>query len=286
MPADKSSDRRMISDRRQKRPSPLVGAAAALAVVALASGCASTPQDPEAAAVRAELDDPLEPLNRYVFDVNDGLDILLLRPVADIYRGVVPEPIRTSVRSFLRNLRSPIDFANEVLQGDVEGAETAAARFLVNTTIGFAGLADVAAEAGLPYTEEDFGQTLAVWGVAPGPYLVLPVLGPSNVRDTAGYAVDSLADPVNIYLRNNDASWLVFTRLGVTAVDNRSRTIELVDDLRANSIDYYAAVRSLYRQNRANQINDGAAAPGADEFPDFEERAPAVDTAPRNPTSR
>lgn len=276
----------MNSERRQKRPSPLVRAAAALAAVALVSGCASTPQDPQAAAVRAELNDPLEPLNRYVFDVNDGLDILLLRPVADIYRGIVPEPIRTSVRSFLRNLRSPIDFANEVLQGDVEGAETAAARFLVNTTIGFAGLADVASDVGLPYTEEDFGQTLAVWGVEPGPYLVLPVLGPSNVRDTVGYAVDSLADPVNLYLRNNDASWLVFTRLGVDAVDRRSRTIELVDDLRASSIDYYAAVRSLYRQTRANQITDGAAGTGADEFPDFEERAPTVDTAPRNPTSR
>jgi len=257
---------------------------AAVAALALAAGCASVPEDREAAAVQAEQNDPLEPFNRYVSDVNDGLDILVLRPVADIYRGVVPQPLRESVRSFLRNLRSPVDFANEVLQGDVEGAETVAARFLVNTTIGFAGLADVASDAGLEYDMEDFGQTLAVWGVEPGPYLVLPVLGPSNVRDTVGYAVDSVADPVDIYLRNNDAAWLVFTRLGVDAVDRRSRTIELVDDLRANSIDYYAAVRSLYRQNRASQIRDGA--PGGEEFPDFDDEAAPVDTGAGNAISR
>lgn len=259
------------------------GLIGALAAAALATGCAATPADPQVAAIQAEANDPIEPFNRFVFDINEGFDLLLLRPAAELYRGVLPRPVRDSVRNFLRNLRSPLDFANEVLQGDVEGAETAAARFLVNSTIGFAGLGDPATEVGLPYAEEDFGQTLAVWGVGSGPYLILPVLGPSNVRDATGRLVESVADPVNIYLRNNDLRWLIFTRLGVTGVDGRSRAIELVDDLRANSVDYYAAVRSLYRQSRENLINDGA--PPAEEFPDFTTEAP-VDRGGRGAISR
>jgi phospholipid-binding lipoprotein MlaA len=248
-------------------------AARAVGLAALAgvlAGCAAMPNDPQVAAARVEANDPIEPFNRWIFDINEGFDLLLLKPVAVIYREVVPDPLRDNVRNVLTNLRAPVSVANDVLQGDVKGAGDTAARFLVNSTIGFAGLADVASEIGKPPRDEDFGQTLAVWGVGEGPYVVLPLLGPSTVRDTAGLVVDGVADPVNIYLRNNDLNALVFARAGLSAVDTRSRLIEVIDDLKVNSIDYYATVRSLYRQRRNDQIRDGVGT--GDEFPVFDDQ--------------
>jgi phospholipid-binding lipoprotein MlaA len=199
--------------------------------------------------------------------------VLLLKPVAVVDREVIPDPLRTNVRNFLTNLRAPVSAANDVLQGDFKGAGDTAARFLVNSTLGFGGLADVAAATGKLPQDEDFGQTLAVWGVGEGPYLVLPLYGPSNVRDVGGFAVDSFADPVNRYLRNNDHDALVYARIGVSAVDARSRLIEVIDDLKVNSIDYYATVRSLYRQRRNDLIRDGVGT--GDEFPVFEPARPS-----------
>lgn len=239
-----------------RRGTRLAGAA----LVALSLGaCAFPPSDPVELEAYREANDPLEGVNRAVFGLNEGTDILLIRPAAEVYRGVVPNPVRDAVRNFLRNLTSPIVIANQLLQGDLEGATVAAKRFVVNTTVGVAGFIDVAAQNGLPYEGEDFGQTLAVWGVPEGPYVVLPLFGPSNVRDAVGLAADTAADPVRIIATNANQENLVVARGAATGIDTRAGLIEPVDDLRKSSLDYYATVRSLYRQRRAVDIEDKTA---------------------------
>ena len=200
--------------------------------------------------------DPLEGLNRGIFEFNRVVDGVFLKPMAQIYRGVLPQFAQDSVRSFLRNLRSPLVLANDVLQGDIDRAGTTIGRFVINSTLGILGLWDVASEFGMPHHDEDFGQTLAVWGVGEGFYLMLPILGPSNPRDVVGLAAEIYADPVNIYLRNEDLEYLTYVRAGLRSIDARARSIEVLDELERNSLDYYAAIRSLYRQQRANEIRN------------------------------
>ena len=230
--------------------------AAALAM-GLLSACATPPQDPELRAEFEKQNDPIERLNRGVFEVNYALDALLLKPAAQSYRDLVPDYGRDSVRSFLNNLGTPVVLANDVLQGEAERARITVARFLVNTTLGVGGLFDVATGLGLVYHGEDFGQTLAVWGTDEGIYLMLPLFGPSNPRDGIGLIVDFLIDPVNWYARDYDRVYLTYGRAGAHAVDYRSRNIELLDELEETSIDYYTAIRSLYRQRRADEIANG-----------------------------
>ncbi len=217
------------------------------------TGCASTKRDFQ---TNAPISDPLEPLNRGVFAFNNTLDRFLVEPVAKIYNAIFPDFFRDGVQNFMRNLRAPLIVGNNVLQGDFKGAGVATARFAINTTAGIAGLIDVAAAQGLEYQPEDFGQTLAVWGLGDGFYLVLPLLGPTTLRDGTGAFVDAFADPVRLYAFNRDEEWIYYTRGLVEAVDNRARIIRAVDDLRRNSLDYYAAVRSAYTQNRRALIRD------------------------------
>jgi phospholipid-binding lipoprotein MlaA len=202
--------------------------------------------------------DPLEGVNRAVFEFNRVVDGLLIKPAAQIYRGVLPQQAQDSVRSFLRNLRTPAILVNDVLQGDMDRAGTTISRFLVNTTLGIGGLFDVAGDhLGIPFHDDDFGQTLAVWGVGEGPYLVLPILGPSNPRDVVGLASEWYLDPVNLYFTNvRDDDWVPWVRAGLTGVDARARSLDALDQLERTSLDYYAAIRSLYRQNRDNQIRN------------------------------
>lgn len=202
--------------------------------------------------------DPLETVNRAIFSFNDTVDTFVIKPIAQGYRAIVPVPVRDAVRNFLRNLKSPINFANQVLQGDLTGAGTVATRFVVNSTIGVAGLMDVGENFGLEHEEEDFGQTLAVWGVPQGPYVVVPLLGPSNPRDIVGLVVDTIADPLNIYAEEHDKMWITYTRAGLTVIDNRARLIDPMDDLKRNSLDYYATIRSVYTQFRNAQVTDTA----------------------------
>lgn len=221
----------------------------------LLSGCALPPKDPVARAAWEEANDPLEPLNRVVFGFNQGVDILLLKPAAEVYHGITPDPVEKGVRNFLRNLRSPIILVNDLLQGDIKAASVTSSRMMVNTLFGVGGIIDVGEETGdLPFHDADFGQTLAVWGVGEGPYLVLPLLGPSSVRDATGSVVDSLGDPVSIYLRAEDADALILGRTGMTALDARVRVLGDLEELQETSLDYYAAIRSLYRQTRAREI--------------------------------
>jgi phospholipid-binding lipoprotein MlaA len=249
------------------------GARAAAIALALAgltlAGCA-TRSETAPGTQAAGVYDPLEPMNRAIYNVNEGADILVIRPVAEIYRGTVPDPIRTAVRNFLQNLAAPLVIANELLQADFAGAQTAFERLLVNTTIGIGGFVDIAGMyLDKPFLYEDFGQTLAVWGVPEGPYLVLPILGPSNFRDAGGRGVDFVADPVGIAV---DSDAFSYTRAGVSGVDTRAGLIEPIDDIRRNSLDPYAALRSLYQQRRETEIRDGAVAPSQEvEFPEFDD---------------
>ncbi len=203
-----------------------------------------------------EIADPIEPVNRAIFGFNDFIDKALLAPIAKIYKAVLPFPVRETVRSFIRNLKTPITLANNILQGDIEAAGNTLTRFTINSTLGMCGLFDVAHGYGFEYQEEDFGQTLAKWGAKDGFYLVLPILGPSSLRDTAGLAVDGFADPVRIVTNNTDNDWIYYTKSALEGVDTRSRLIEALDDLRNNNLDYYAAVRSAYSQKRISLINN------------------------------
>ncbi len=210
--------------------------------------------------------DPLEPTNRALFDFTLAVDRNLTRPIAIGYREVLPQPLRIVIRNFLDNLRSPVIFINDVLQGEPERAGTTFARAVVNTSVGVGGLFEVAEGWGMPKHSEDFGQTLAVWGVGEGSYLLVPLLGPSNTRDLFGFGVDFVLDPL-FYVRWGDERYIPWTRYGVHLIDLRSRTIEQVDDIERTSADFYAATRSLYRQNRSDAINNGIV--DVEELPDF-----------------
>ena len=241
----------------------LVGLLAALTLVA---GCASQPKsqddgwpasgDQEIAEVDQE-NDPLEVLNRLTFSFNLALDTFVFQPAAATYRFLLPVEVRDSVRNTLRNLRGPLILINDVLQGEFERAETTLVRFLVNSTVGVLGLFDVAADMGYPYHKEDFGQTLGAHGVGEGFYLVLPVFGPSNPRDGVGMLADIYLDPLTYAAQAADAEAYLVARTVIEGIDLRSRNIETVDDLKRDSIDFYARVRSLYRQSRANDISNG-----------------------------
>jgi phospholipid-binding lipoprotein MlaA len=201
--------------------------------------------------------DPLENVNRGVFEFNLFVDRWAIKPASQVYRDYLPQVVQDSVRSFLRNLRSPIIFGNNVLQGDFEGAGNTLGRFVVNSTLGVGGLFDPAGDQlDMPFKDEDLGQTLGVWGIGEGPYLVLPILGPSNPRDLVGVASEWYLDPLNLYATNNDADWVPWVRAGLRGIDTRARSIDVLDELERTSLDYYAAIRSLYRQQRANDIRN------------------------------
>ena len=204
------------------------------------------------AKAQTTVSDPLEPLNRGVFEFNRIADGLVLKPASQIYEFAVPQPVRRSVSNFLDNLRTPLYFANHLLQGEREQAGVALGRFMVNSTLGVFGLFDFATVLGVePLVQADFGQTLGTYGVGNGVYLVLPIIGPSTLRDAGGLAVDwMILDPFPHF---TDAE-VELARRGAGAVDARYRYGELLDDLEAQSLDFYIAARSAYLQNRAARI--------------------------------
>ncbi len=239
-------------------------AIAAVAVLVGLSGCATAPpaDDPDAVAAYEEINDPLEPMNRYFFELHLALDKLLLRPVAHIYHDAVPDLVQEGIRNFLDNLRSPLIFANDLLQGEVERAGDTFGRFVANSFIGMGGIFDVVPD--IERHSEDFGQTLAVWGVPEGPYLFLPLLGPAPPRDLTGRVIESYADPLNIWLRNEDKDELIYARTAISALDFRAANIKTFDELERTSLDFYAALRSLYRQSRGDAIRNGAPPPATE----------------------
>lgn len=228
--------------------------AAALSV----SSCATQPQSqpPGAAAAEENFHDPFEDTNRKIFDFNQVVDRHVLVPVAKAYRASLPQPVRDMVRDFLVNLKEPLVFANDALQANVGHARDTVVRFVVNSTIGIGGLVDVAGRWGIPFHEEDLGITLGVWGMPEGPYLVVPVLGPSNPRDLLAQAAESYGDPWNRIVSGNPYTlyWIPYVRGGVSGIDQRARYIDTLADIERTSLDYYATIRSLYRQRRAALI--------------------------------
>jgi phospholipid-binding lipoprotein MlaA len=246
------------------RPIPPIARRLPATLLALAllggalTGCATRPpaDDPEALEEFRATNDPIEPWNRAMYDVHQAIDTVVLRPVAVGYRAVVPGPVRTGVVNVLSNLRSPVILINDALQGETQRFGTTLGRFLLNTTLGVGGILDVAEDLGLPEHGEDFGQTFAVAGVEEGPYLFIPILGPSNPRDLLGYAADIAADPFTwLTFGNRDlAETLQYIRAGATVVSTRESLLDTLDDVQRTSLDPYATLRSAYRQRRAREI--------------------------------
>src|ERR1700722_779491 len=231
---------------------PAVVAAIGISAIGLGSACPAAAQTPAVAA--GDPGDPYENTNRAIFDFNQGVDRNVLVPVANGYRAVFPGPVRDSVHDFLQNLNSPIIFANDVLQGRLDLAGDTLGRFVVNTTIGFGGIVDVATKVGVPYHTNDLGITFASWGIPAGPILMLPVLGPSNPRDLAGEIGDSFGDPGNIAASHFHKVYASVARGATSGIDERSRNIESLAEIERTSLDYYATIRSLARQRRAAQV--------------------------------
>jgi len=236
-------------------------AGTSLALLALLAGCAT--QGPENG-----VNDPFEKINRGVYAFNDVADRFVLRPVAKGYEKVLPRPARTGIGNFFDNLLLPISIANDLLQAKFFAAGRDTGRLLVNTTVGLGGLFDPATEIGLLAPDEDFDQTLGVWGVPEGPYLVLPLLGPRTVRHVGGGLTDALLNPL-IQLRNDKVRW---TGVIVYAIDQRARLLA-ADEAVREAFDPYAFVRDAYLQNRRYRVYDGEV-PAEEELfyeEDFEE---------------
>ena len=194
--------------------------------------------------------DPFHPFNKAMFTFNDWLDANALEPAARGWDFVVPHPAQRGIANFYDNLLFPIRFANDVLQGEVDPAVVILSRFTVNTTVGLAGLFDVASAMGLPSHRANFGQTMGKWGIPPGPYLVLPFLGSSDVRDTVGIVVDGYLGVVTFFV---DVQILIGST-AVNAVNRRSLALEQVESVRSASLDLYSAARDAYFQQREELV--------------------------------
>ena len=203
-----------------------------------------------------EIKDPYESFNRGIFAFNEVFDTYLMRPIAKAYGFIMPDVAKRLVNNFVENLNAPVVLANDLLQLEGNDAAVTTGRFIVNSTVGVAGLFDVAAAYGLERHHADFGQTLHSYGAGPGSYVMIPLLGPSTVRHGVGLAVDTLFNPLT-YLLSTPTNLAIAGGKGVV---ERETLIEPLDDLRANSVDYYAALRSAYYQDRAVKLRKGAPA--------------------------
>lgn len=243
-------------------------AAGAAISLTLLGGCA-TNGDPR---------DPLEPLNRGIYKFNDGADALLIKPAAEFYSLIVPEWIRTGVGNFFSNINDVIVALNNLLQGKLSDAGSDVARLAINTTVGVLGLFDFATGWGFEKHEEDFGQTLGYWGIGNGPYIVLPILGPSNLRDTAGWVGDYYAWPITYV--NDDGTRNIL--VGMRVISGRAELLAASSILETAALDPYAFVRDAYLQRRRNLVYDGKP-PLDDDDPDPEAKPkkPAPSSTPK-----
>ena len=225
-----------------------------VAVAGLLAGCASTNPN--------EVNDPLEPLNRQIFAFNDAVDTALIRPAAFVYREITPRPFKMMLGNLVDHLTLPLTMVHDLLQGKPERAQVAFSPFFINSIVGIGGLFDIATPTGLKLHREDAGQTLATYGTGSGPYLVLPLFGPSNLRDGIGSLIDWVIDPVGIAAEvpAGDDQLFSISRAGATVIVRREALIEPIDALK-QSLDYYAAARAAYSQRRQLEINDGVVEP-------------------------
>ena len=260
--------------RRVQHARALLGIVAA----AVLTGCVTLPPNSKPAP-----QDHWESWNRGVYKVNDKLDRAVAKPIARTYVRAVPAPARTGVSNFLSNLHTTTVMINDALQGKFGAAANDLGRFIVNTTVGFGGLLDPATQMGLDKNDEDFGQTLGRWGVPPGPFIELPLLGPSDSRDGPGRIVDIFTGPTH-YIDNN---WVSYGIYGIGLADARANLLSL-DETLQKVYDPYAFVRDAYLQRRAYLVSDGKVNdevlvdPGAD---DADAAAPAKAPPPATPPS-
>jgi phospholipid-binding lipoprotein MlaA len=226
-----------------------------LALLLCCGGCAATTPTASTTADDADTEhDPAEPVNRAIFKVNVAADHAVMRPVAQAYADHVPEGVQKGIHNVVQNLKEPAVVVNDALQGNVNQAWQSVQRLAVNSTVGVAGIFDVASQLGLPPHKADFGQTLAVWGVGEGPFVELPLLGPSNARDTVGTAVDMALNPLT-FVGGAPATYAGVATGSANVVDTRSQHLHALDELERNSLDYYATLRSVYRQHRDAEIS-------------------------------
>jgi phospholipid-binding lipoprotein MlaA len=237
---------------------PVVLTVLAIVAAAVLPGCAAT-GDPGGEQVADNNDDPAEPVNRAIFDANMAVDRAVMKPVAQAYQDL-PDEVRDGVHNVTANLREPSVTANDLLQGKVDRAWVSAQRFAINSTAGVAGVSDVAARWQLPLHQSDFGQTLAVWGVGEGPYLQLPALGPSTLRDAVGTAVGMAFDPLSLS-GVQALTYLGYARTGAEFVDARASHLADLEELERTSLDFYASLRSVYLQHRRAEIDQARQPP-------------------------
>ena len=243
-----------------RRLSPILSGILLTASLALA-GCVAPPTGAAQTASGEDFNDPFEETNRAIFRFNQAVDEAVLLPAARAYRTVVPPPARQSLHDFLQNLNGPVIFANDVFQGHPELAANTFARLAINTTVGVGGMFDVATLAGIPYHSNDMGVTLATWGFAEGPYVVAPVLGPSNPRDGIGMGVDQFISPYGYLMDEGPANWFGLSRFVLDGIDTRASVLDELDSIERSSVDFYAQIRSLWRQKRAKDLNNGIPPP-------------------------
>ncbi len=222
-----------------------------LAQADLSAGTTPTGSNPDT------FKDPFENYNRAIFKFNNGADRYFLKPIAKAYRWVLPGFIRRGITNGFNNLQEPFTFVNALLQGKGDLALKSLGRFLINSTVGVAGLNDQASQWGVKRQEEDFGQTLGTWGVGDGPFLMLPFLGPSNPRDLVGFVAEALGSPSNVVFSRAVANSIDYSLTAVELVDLRARALDSVDKLLETSTDPYVALRSAYIQQRRFQVKDG-----------------------------
>ena len=230
------------------------------------SACATQPTAADGSKPERSPADPWEPLNRSIRMFNGGLDAVTLKPLAKGYQIVVPSVIRSGITNFSRNLRSPLHIINHFLQGKIGSGFKQTGRFVMNSTIGIGGLIDVATDAGIDVEIEDFGQTLAVWGVPSGPFVIVPFLGSSTLRDATMLPLNFLADPL-LHYNNSSVRDKVYL---VRAIDLRARLLSLEELLLKDAYDPYITLREAYLQRRKYLIFDGDPPDIYDEFPDPE----------------
>jgi phospholipid-binding lipoprotein MlaA len=238
---------------RAKRARWLFAFILAVLLAPLLGACATPPTDPAARADFDARNDPIEPTNREIFAVDQFLDRSAMKPVAQTYRDHVPVDLQHRIRDFLANLQDPMIEINDLLQGNFTRGWVTFRRFAINTTIGGLGLFDVATGWDLPFHDADYGETLAVWGIGEGPYVVLPILGPSNVRDAIGSGLGFVLDPLG-FVGGTNALYAGYARGVANGIDDRAENIDTLDGLERDSIDFYATLRSAYRQHRAYEI--------------------------------